>query len=72
MNNDMRARLDMLLTLDNLVSKGISLFISGQKATPEEVVSSVMLNEESDYMADFVQDENGRLQQICYDRIDNY
>lgn len=71
MNEKMRAQLELFMELENYVRNGIPIYLSGKPASPDKVVEQVMVKEDNVYMADYVRNEEGTLQQICYDRIDS-
>ena len=70
MNEKMQMELELFRTLEKHASNGISLYLAGRKSTPLEVVDAVLVKEDSDYMADYVRDDDGCLVQVRYDRID--
>lgn len=62
------AREQMSALLEQMRRKGVELFVDGREAMPEEVVRKAVY-EDSPYMADYVLGENGRLEQVRYDRV---
>ena len=58
----MRARLEQMRR------SGVALFVDGQEALPDEVVSKAV-QENSPYMADYVLDASGIIEQIRFDRV---
>lgn len=61
-------REQMSALLEQMRRKGVELFVDGREAMPEEVVRKAVC-EDSPYMADYVLGENGRLEQVRYDRV---
>lgn len=70
MKEKMQMQFDLFLELENHVKNGIPIYLAGKKSTPLEVVDAVLVREETTYMADYVRDDEGRLTQVRYDRID--
>lgn len=49
--------------------RGICLYLEGQNCSSYQVVEACMLKEGIIYMRDYVEDEDGRLVQISFDRV---
>ena len=64
----LKEKLDFLSTLSFYANNGIRLYVQDEPVSPEQTVMAVM-EEGSDYMADYVDDENGDLSEIRFDRI---
>ncbi len=43
--------------------------MNNQLATAEQIVRKMSMKEDVDYMADIIDDENGRIRQIRYDPV---
>ena len=54
--------------LEQVQSTGVSLFLEGEPATPEDIAGKCVC-EDMIYMADYVLDDNGILKELRYDRI---
>lgn len=66
---DMEAvREHMRARLEQMRRSGVALFVDGQEALPEEVVSKAV-QENSPYMADYVLDAAGIIEQVRFDRV---
>lgn len=66
---DMEAvREHMLARLEQMRRSGVELFVDGQEALPDEVVSKAV-RENSPYMADYVMDASGIIEQVRFDRV---
>lgn len=61
-------KLNFLSTLSFYANNGIRLYVQDKPVSPEQTVMKVM-EEGSDYMADYVDDENGDLSEIRFDRV---
>ena len=57
--------------LENISRSGVSLFLEGEPATPDEIVGRFVC-EEAVYMADYVMDETGALKELRYDRVTSW
>ena len=49
--------------------QGITLRLSGKRASSERIASVCCIRECGAYMGDYVLDESGRLVEICFDRV---
>jgi hypothetical protein len=61
----------ILSNLRNISKQGISLYLDGKTATPDEIAFHCV-NEQSSkylYMPDYVMDERGKLTEIRYDKV---
>ncbi|MCR5626586.1 MAG: hypothetical protein K6F99_04655 [Lachnospiraceae bacterium] len=61
--------LDLYLKLSGYSQKGVKLYMNNQLATAEQIVRKMSMKEDVDYMADIIDDENGRIRQIRYDPV---
>ncbi|HIW21458.1 MAG TPA: hypothetical protein H9887_05500 [Candidatus Dorea intestinavium] len=50
-------------------AKGVSLYIDLQKATPEDVIYAHKVNEEVQYMRDYIYDSKGIVIELCFHRV---
>lgn len=58
-------------TLRQAKNSGISLFLEGKPATPEDIAGKCVC-EESIYMADYVLDASGKLRELRYDKVTDW
>lgn len=58
----------ILSQLEDIRQKGITLYLNGRSATPDEI-ASCCVKEDTLYMPDYVLDEQGVLQEVRYDKI---
>ena len=66
---DMEAvRERMLLRLEQMRRNGVEFFIDGQEVLPVEAVARAV-RENSPYMADYVLDASGAIEQVRFDRV---
>lgn len=59
---------NMKHNLERAVQGGASLYLEGERSTPEDIVRCCV-NEELSYMPDYVWNESGKLTEIRYDKI---
>lgn len=57
--------------LENVRKSGVRLFLEGKPASPEDIADKCVC-ENAIYMADYVLDDDGRLQELRYDRITDW
>lgn len=58
--------------LQSIADQGIILFLDGNPSTPEFVTYTICANEDSDYMRDYIYDEEGgRIRELHFDKINS-
>lgn len=55
--------------LDHYVREGKYLMLNGKKSDPKSIVRACMIEEESSYMRDYIQDENNKVVGIGFDYV---
>ena len=66
---DMNAvRERMLVCLEQMRQNGVELFVDGRAVLPTEAVSKAV-RENSPYMADYVLDASGIIEQVRFDKV---
>ncbi len=64
------ANLNLLLKLTEYVNNGVELYLGNEPATPEGIVNVISVCEgDEDYMPDYMDNEDGHLFRIRYDRV---
>lgn len=58
----------MLVFLERMKQSGVELFMDGHAVLPSEAVARTV-RENSPYMADYVLDESGAVEQVRFDRV---
>ena len=51
---------------------GIPMKIDGVAASPLQITTAHMVKEDSSYMRDYVLNEEGRVKELCFDKITHY
>ena len=59
---------DMLLQLEQMRRSGVELFVDGRAVLPAEAVTKAV-RENSPYMADYVLDASGSIEQVRFDKV---
>ena len=67
--NAMAARAELKDYLTDKYLEGVQLFVDGEAVLPEEAVSRAV-REDCVYMADYVLDKAGGIEQIRFDKLD--
>ena len=62
----------LLLELESLQGIGISIWLEGFETTPLVASNAIMVNEENNYMRDYVMDECGKVTELRFDKITDY
>lgn len=62
------AQKQMLLHLEQMKRNGVELFVDGQAVQPAEAVARAV-RENSPYMADYVLDATGAVEQVRFDKV---
>lgn len=55
--------------LETYEDMGIPLYLNGRSTTPKRIEKAYKIAEEGDYMRDYIQDEDGKLQAISFDLV---
>ncbi len=63
-------RKQLFIELMGIQGRGITIFIEGEKSTPETVANLLCVQEENSYMRDYVYDE-GVLTELHFDKVQN-
>ncbi|HIZ66393.1 MAG TPA: hypothetical protein H9809_10930 [Candidatus Blautia pullicola] len=50
-------------------SQGIILLLNGEESTPRRIEKACSIAETGEYMRDYIQDEEGRLQGLSFDYV---
>ena len=67
MNDETYRRL--FAELEQMEHSGVSITLNDHPASPMQVVSAHMIQEESNYMRDYVWDEAGRMRKLMFHKI---
>ena len=59
----------LVRTLAAYQRAGVYLTLGGRPASPRELANVCVARESSCYMSDFIQDEQGRLREIRFDKV---
>lgn len=55
--------------LEKYREMGIPLYLNGRESTPGRIARAYRIAEEGDYMRDYIQDEEGRVQGLAFDYV---
>ena len=55
--------------LEEYREMGIPLYLNGRESTPGRIARAYRIAEEGDYMRDYIQDEEGRVQGLAFDYV---
>lgn len=50
-------------------SQGVKLLLNGRQSTPKRIEKAYKIAEEGEYMRDYIQDENGKIQGLSFDFV---
>ncbi len=59
----------LLIELENIRNRGIMIFLDGVPSTPLTVTDILCVNENNNFMRDYVTDEEGVWRELRFDRI---
>lgn len=59
----------LLLELESLQGIGITIWLEGSETTPFVASNAIMVNEENNYMRDYVMNERGKVTELRFDKI---
>lgn len=60
----------LFIELKGIQGRGITIYLEGEKSTPETVTDLLCVQEENSYMRDYVYDE-GVLTELHFDKVHN-
>ncbi len=61
---------ELFIELKGIQGRGITIFLEGEKSTPETVTELLCIQEDSSYMRDYVYDK-GVLKELHFDKVQN-
>lgn len=62
---------ELLIELEHIQNRGITIFLDGIPSSPITVTDVLYVNENSNFMRDYVTDERGVWTELRFDRISN-
>ncbi|KAI4451007.1 hypothetical protein C823_005545 [Eubacterium plexicaudatum ASF492] len=60
----------LFIELKGIQGRGITIFLEGEKSTPETVTELLCIQEDSSYMRDYIFDK-GVLKELHFDKVQN-
>ena len=60
----------LLIELENIQNRGITIFLDGRPSDPLYVTDAVCVKEKGEFMRDYVTDEEGVWTELRFDRVD--
>lgn len=64
-----KERQNLHCELKSYHSQGIILLLNGEKSTPRRIEKACSIAEAGEYMRDYIQDEEGKLQILSFDQV---
>ena len=64
-------RKELFTELKGIQGRGITIFLEGEKSTPETVTELLCIQEDSSYMRDYIYDKEGVLKELHFDKVQN-
>lgn len=62
----------LLVELEIYQDRGVSLWLEGTRSTPIQVMEACLAKETNSYMRDYVQNDEGEIVQLRFDKIKEY
>lgn len=62
---------DLCLQLEDMMKGGVMLYIDDRLASPNEIVTIQCVREGSNYMADYVLNDDGTCKEMRFDKVIN-
>lgn len=72
MQEDEKAYRKLFEELSEYERYGIRMRIDGESASPMQIATAHMVKEKSSYMRDYILDENGHLQELCFNKVKSF
>jgi hypothetical protein len=63
------SKFQLQLELERYVSEGMLLWLNGKQSNPEQIVKACLIEEENNYMRDYIPDEEGGLKGLAFDKV---
>jgi len=67
---EQRDRIQFKIELEEFVNDGILLWLNGNISDPEQIIRAHLVEEENNYMRDYITDEKGGVKGLGFDKID--
>ena len=61
---------ELYMELEKYEKRGIDMLLDGYQASPLQIVSAHMVREESNYMRDYILDEQGMIRELDFNSIE--
>lgn len=61
---------ELIRELEMYNEKGISLILNGKSSSPKAIAKAHRIAEEGSYMRDYVENEEGKVEELAFDRIE--
>lgn len=61
---------ELFAELEKYEQSGICMLLNGSPASPQQIVTAHMLGENVSYMRDYVLDEEGHIEELCFNQLD--
>jgi hypothetical protein len=55
--------------LEEYVNEGMLLWLNGRLSNPEQIAQACLIEEENNYMRDYIQDDEGELKGVAFDKV---
>ena len=59
------------MELLSLEDRGITIWLEGCPGTSKSIASQLCAHEESTYMRDYILDEDGHVEELCFNKVKN-
>lgn len=71
MQEDEKAYRELFEELSEYERYGIRMCMDGESASPMQIATAHMVKERCSYMRDYILDENGHVEELCFDKVRN-
>lgn len=72
MQEEEKAYQDLFAELSEYERYGIRMCMEGESASPMQIAAAHMLKEQSSYMRDYVLDDYGHVEEVCFNKVKNF
>lgn len=69
MQVESKAYRELFTELSEYERHGVPMSIDGESASPMQIAEAHMIKEDSDYMRDYIWDEDGNVEELCFHEI---
>lgn len=72
MQEDEKGYRELFEELSEYERYGIRMRMDGESASPMQIATAHMIKERGSYMRDYIWDDNGHVEELCFNKVKNF